>query len=411
MTGQARGGYAVRLLGAAALAVVVAPAVGLMTLTNVVARSQPELPTRWASDDAGTRAARSLTLLAADSSVAGRRQASALATAALDRSPLEIDALRTLAAAAAAGGNAARARRVFLYAQRLSRRDVGTQLWLLEDAVGRGEIDEALAHYDNVLRVSPAMYDTLFPIMRAAAASSQVASGLAHMLAARPPWWPFFIGSMVDDPATPPNSIAPLFAAVKLRVGVPDEREKLGGGMGRLVAAGRFDEAYSLLRAAHAPRPTPSQHVYDGGFEHGDGVAPFGWALTHNDGYDATPDVGPSGGRVLRLTAASGNADPIARQLVVTSPGSYSLSLRAGQVGADAATRPLITLSCADDGRLLASFRPVAAGDDGARTAVRVQVPAAGCAMQWLTFSKGPDGEGASGATWIDDVALEPITR
>ena len=62
-----------------------------------------------------------------------------------------VEAWRTLAIISTRPGQG---EALFHFASSLSRRDVPTQLWLIEDAVRKNDIPGALSHYDAALRSS-----------------------------------------------------------------------------------------------------------------------------------------------------------------------------------------------------------------------------------------------------------------
>ena len=126
-------------------------------------------------------------------------RARTLALAALRRDPTMAPAWRLLALAASMQGREREAARLFHFAERLSRRDLPTQLWLIEESVSRNDIPGALRHYDIALRTSLASPELLFPVLTRASGDNNVVGPLGTLLASDPPWRETFLWQLVAD--------------------------------------------------------------------------------------------------------------------------------------------------------------------------------------------------------------------
>ena len=78
-------------------------------------------------------------------------------------------------------------------ADRISRRDLPSQFWLIETSAHRGDLTEALYHYDVAMRTAPGSWSKLFPILTAGLEDAEIRQGLAARLKARPQWMFAFI--------------------------------------------------------------------------------------------------------------------------------------------------------------------------------------------------------------------------
>src|SRR3546814_20250863 len=94
----------------------------------------------------------SQTLYRSGASEADQARAVTIARDALQHDPTAVEAVATLAADAFARGDQAKGERLLAYSQKLSRRDLRTQLMAIELAVAQGDISGALRHYDIALR-------------------------------------------------------------------------------------------------------------------------------------------------------------------------------------------------------------------------------------------------------------------
>ena len=120
--------------------------------------------------------------------MARRSRAEALSRTALRRDPTTVSAAATLGVVTLARNDITDARRLLAYAQMLSRRNVATQLWSIEDAVGRGDVPGALRWYDIALRTQPEMSNVLYPVLAQAARDPSIRSALVRRLVGNPPW-------------------------------------------------------------------------------------------------------------------------------------------------------------------------------------------------------------------------------
>jgi len=122
---------------------VVAMAMLRDSLAFVIRPADPALALRIDPDNAEIQASRAEQLLRLDPS-ANRRAAEELARQSLRRSPVSAAGATMLATARDLAGDTSTARRLMDYSESVSRRDLPTQLWFVEDAVRRNDIPLAL---------------------------------------------------------------------------------------------------------------------------------------------------------------------------------------------------------------------------------------------------------------------------
>jgi hypothetical protein len=122
-------------------------------------------------------------------------------------------AVRLLAIDAWMHNDAGRSALLLRLAERLSRRDLGTQLLLIEERVAANDVPGTLAHYDKILRVSPPSRAWLFSTLNEAASDPTTAEEIARMLRRDPPWFGDFIDWAIFE-APKIDNLGTLFAAV-----------------------------------------------------------------------------------------------------------------------------------------------------------------------------------------------------
>jgi hypothetical protein len=354
----------------------------------------------WPSGEAKAGlAAQLLTQPDRDGSYARARR---LAREALQRDPMSVRAASTLAFLAAEEGNAAQATRLLTYSERLSRRDLPTQLALIETKVQANDVVGALIHYDRALRTSKASEPILVPVLVSAVANPGIARSLAPLLAARADWWKPFTLQMIQQD-TPPVGSYTLLHALKLDVRRGDERAMAVDAMQRMIGHGRVDLAsrfYTELRGGHAGA---FDRINDGGFRSVDRLPPFDWDLTNSGDLSATIETRPDGkGNGLFLVATNGASGRVARQLLILSPGRYALGFDVGVP--PSGSRLTASARCNGSDTPLTSIRPAAA-----EKTQRIVMPFAtstACRNVWIEFSAQASEGMDTGAPWIGAVSV-----
>ena len=163
---------------------------------------------------------------------------------ALARDLTEVQAIEQRALDEALSGNSGRARRLFALSDRLSRRSLPTRLWLIQDAVDRGNVAGALRNFDIALRTTTDAQPILFPVLAKAAADQTLTNALARALDRPSDWRLMFVEwaltNMADvEPVA--NVVAHMHDDQFVRANAIDQRL-----MEHLVTAREFDAAKLL---------------------------------------------------------------------------------------------------------------------------------------------------------------------
>ena len=392
-------------------AILFSVAAGWLTIAVSAANTfrdvRPDLALDMQPLDSRARAALAERLAARiGSDPAARRQVERLAHAALKRDPTVVPAWRMLAFNAGLKGHPEQSRLLFLLAQRLSRRDLPTQLWLIEDRVAQNDIAGALRHYDIALRTSRTSADLLLPVLVSATAEPAVIGPLAEHLRRDPVWRRPFLARLAEQAPAPDNAVR-LVERVAIGRGAPPDADVLIPLVNRFAEGGHLDAALRLYRLLGGREGTIATPIRNGGFERPNSLPPFEWELAEGFDYNATQETIPNAGQgaVLNIRARSGQGGPVARQLLVLAPGSYRIHILAGPVEGTARARLYWSVICAGEGRaqlLSTELRP-------APSAATFRVPGTSCDGQWLEIGIradfGPEGVGA----WLDSVRVEQV--
>lgn len=339
---------------------------------------------RVAPGNAQIKALFAQSLSGAQATPADRARADGLAREALRRDASAVVAASALGINAQARGAVGDARRFFAYAEALSRRDMQTQLWSIEDAVARNDVPGALRHYDIALRTSPRASTLLFPILASAIADDTVRKELLRTLTRGASWAPHFI-NFVAGQGSEPRAAAVLFAELD-RAHVPVSAEARAGLVNSLISKGLYREAWVYYAASHPGAALSSSR--DSRFRADAGKASlFDWTPMETAGITVSMQSGDGGGGV-DFSAASGVAGPMLQQMQMLPPGEYLLQGRSRDIDQAPDARPFWVLQC-DKGRELGRVTVSNSADGQGRFGGRFTVPA-DCPVQVLALVAVP---------------------
>lgn len=395
---QSRTGWISRVLPA--LGVVILGYVCVtFSLAQVVAKVDPMLAYRLAPYDGRIIALYAASLAEPDASDADRARLNELARRALQRDPTAVAAVSTLGLNAQMRGDMTAARRMFGYAQRLSRRDLRTQLWSIEDAVTRGDLSAALKWYDITLRTNVATFDTLFPVLGSACDDPQVRSQLIRTLANKPQWGDYFLNYLASNGRNA-EATAALFTGLH-DAGVAVPEAAVAGAVNALLSNGHRDQAWTYYasirqdvdrRRSRDPRfsrklVTPSQ---------------LDWTATDDGGVTAVLLEG-----AVDISASPSAGGSMLQQAQLLPAGRYRLVVHSQGIDQPEDARPLWTLTC-QDGRELGRVNMSNSAEASGYFFGLMTIPA-DCPQQTLALVARPSDaiSGLSGR--IDYAELKPL--
>ncbi len=237
--------------------------------------------------------------------------------------PLNAVAVRLLGYVADARGDNKKARELMLLAHKISRRDFGTQLWLIEDAVSRGDKQQALYHYDIAMRTTASSHQILFPTLVGALSDIEVRKGLAPYIRQRPNWLPAFLNEAISTAENPANVADTLVKAGPF----PDTKDYhniSNNLLAQLAAKSKFlafrqyylslpESVDDTLQSAALNRATVN-------LRHN----AAGWQLMDNPAIGgAFSNIDRAGRYSLSAFAGSGERGELMRKYLFLKPGSY----------------------------------------------------------------------------------------
>ena len=373
------------------------------TIAYAIRGSAPEQAHALAPEDGRITALLAAKLSGAEASLAERARADRLAREALRQDPTAVTAASVLGINAQVRGDTRKARRLFNYSQALSRRDVQTQVWAIEDAVGRGDVAGALLHYDIALRTSPNAPDLLFPILAPAISAGGVRAALVRTMARKPLWYPAFV-SYVAQNGPDPRATADLFQALR-RAGVPISGDADSALIATLLnkdAAGEAWAYYATVRSVQdRNRSRDPQFAV-----RSDTPTPFDWILLNDTGMSASIQRGQAG-NVFEFAAPASLGGALLTQVQMLPPGEYRLEGRGEGIDQPNDSHPYWALTCRGGSELGRVVLPNSAQAGGTFSGRFVVPP--NCPVQALTLFAQPSSAVAGVAGRIDRVLLSQV--
>lgn len=370
------------------------------SVAGVTRKRQPHVATSVAPYDVDANAQLALHLLQREQSGQKLNLAQELARRALLREPGSALAARTLGLVSGLLGDEARARALFKYAERRSRRDLPTQVWLIEEAVRRDDIPGALSHFDIALRSSSSAESLLFPILASAVLKPEIASPFAQILSRRPLWLTPFLAYMADH-GKPLDQVS-AFTFRWLDPKDPIDSEILDHLSNRAVAERQYGVAWRAYELGHFGAKIHG--VRNGDFSETTAATFFDWRTRNEADLGAYYEArsGAPDDQALYMTAASGRRGEVASQLLMLNEGAHDFAALIGNVTGDK-EGPWISLSCANNDRIFAELGVPQADSQGRQMRQRFSVPR-NCPAQWLKINASSEEQAEP--AWIDKLVI-----
>jgi hypothetical protein len=247
---------------------------------------------------------------------------------ALEAQAINAKALRILGYAADARGDGVQAERYVRMAARLSRRELGAQLWLIEASARNGSVADTLAHYDIALRTKPDTHVILFPRLLSSIENTEIRMALKPYIRGENGWPASFLNFANSNSQNLP-SLVDLIVETGGLVDLDSARSQELSLLSRLVDESYFNEALRVYLQMPGARPT---RLTSAAFEASDRDGRFGamgWQLV--DDPDAGSGFSGTAGKrqtSLSLFANSATTRPVASKLLYLKPGNYLFSSR-----------------------------------------------------------------------------------
>jgi len=348
-----------------------------------------------AADQAAGKPATSL--LPANS--ADLQKAGEAAREALAADLTQVEAMAIYGAAANARGDSEAAGAIMRASDSLSKRNLLTRLWLIEDAARREQLPDMLRNIDVALRVSATAQNQMFPFLARALAEPAMVPDFVEVLRREPPWTEAFLYTAATSGYGTKN-----LARIYLALDKPyaHEGQELSSlVMEQLVAQKAYAEAFEFERGLTGTRSIGTQ-VTDPTFARHEGLEPLTWLLTSTADFDAARSTDSFGNTGLDLLSSGSGADTVARQLLGLRPGRYrfanAVTSDYGEINIELEWR----LRCAESDAVIGRFTV-------AEDKSKVWTVPASCAFQWLELYADAAGTVSSETVFVRPVRLERL--
>lgn len=329
-----------------------------------------------------------------------RRRDDDLARKALRQDPVNVPAAVVLGLNAQLRGDVVMARRAFAYAERLSRRDLITQLWGIEEAVKRNDIGNAVHHYDVALRVKPEMREVLFPVLAGASAEGPVQAQLVRTLVLKPSWGEDFVDYMAAK-STDPQATAVLFNRLE-RASIKTSDTAKATLLNAFITSGQLDRAWAYYATIRTG--VSRDRVRNPRFAKQPDVATmFDWVAEGDGGIVSTLERGS-----FSFSAPASIGGAMLQQVQLLPPGDYRFRGHSIDVDQPDDALPYWTLMC-KGGKELGRVNVLRSGQLNGYYTGMFRVPQ-GCPSQTLTLVARPSDKIAGLSGSIDYAELEPFT-
>lgn len=256
------------------------------------------------------------------------REAELLARKALENQAINAKALRVLGYVADAKGDTEAAEKYVRMAAKLSRREPGAQLWLIEASARKGDIAQTLIHYDIALRTKPDTQTILFPRLVNAIEDREIRTALKPYIRAENGWAAGFLYFANANSKNLPAMVDLIVEAGGM-VDSQNAKSQELGLLSRLVAESFFADARRLYLQMPGAKPARLTSAAFDSSDRDSQFGPMGWQLLDD------PDAGggfsgKAGDRqtMLSIFANSATTRPVATKLLYLKPGNYLFSAR-----------------------------------------------------------------------------------
>ncbi|WP_460101522.1 hypothetical protein [Qipengyuania sp. 483] len=303
-----------------------------------------------------------------------------LARLALRQDATATNALNVMGLQAQMRNATEKTREIFRYSLQLSRRELQPQLWTIEEAVSRGDIEGALRGYDIALRTSSRAKRILFPVLSTALAEPRVRAELLPIIATKPGWSGDFLEHLVNNSPDPLAAQAFIQETEKRGLVIADDDRALL--VNSLAGKEGYEEAWRYYNAFRLD--AKRNHSRDPRFDMALGVRTlFDWRTSEDPKLSAVILSGETGG-LLDFAVPPTIGGELMNQTQLLAPGRYKLEGRSSGIDQPERSQPYWALLCRN-GRELGRISIPNSDQRNGKFAGEFEVPP-GCPEQLLVF-------------------------
>jgi len=332
---------------------------------------------------------------------------------ALRSSPLNARALSLLGQIADRKGDQKSAEALMQIAVGRTWHDFDADRWLLNRETERGDYAHALPYADAMLRIESGLQSELFPVLASFTVDPRALGALTAFLATSPPWRSWFLSELSIRLANQ-TRLVQLYAALN-DTGNPPTKDELRPYLNRLIKDGNFELAYQTWRATLSSQERADvTYPFNRDFRFPVDNLPFNWNFAGAD--VQVVSLADSGKNpALRVEYSGARVDVAVanvKQLLLLPTGDYTYSGRVKTAELRTSRGLWWRISCADGPEsAIANTELVSGTMPWTDFTLKFQVPATGCAGQWLQLEL-PARVGSEskieGEVWYQDLRITP---
>ena len=336
--------------------------------------------------------------------VPGPAQAKA-ASASLRSRPLNEGALRIIGSECEARGDKKCAARAMKLADRVARRDVLNQLWLIEYAVDRNDVKSAVAHYHNALSIRPELANMLYPVLSAAITFPEVRAAIIPYIRMHAVWIPPFFRAVA--PTADPLALAALMRPVAADLSGSDYIQPNAKVIHRLANAGKPETARALwLRLLPDVDPAIMGDMAISEASSDPRLGDLGWSFPQIDGINSAVE---SSGILTASIAPLSRGIVAQRDIAVSSGRNYRLSHRLRQDESGARAELRWTATCVYPVGLTNIWsESLPNTGDVSYGGTTISVPKGCHVLRFALIARGPEGQIGANIS-VSTIRLSPL--
>jgi hypothetical protein len=286
--------------------------------------------------------------LAIDQSAATMRAAEMQVKKSLKVQAINVRGLRILATIAKQRNEGARAERLIQLANKTSRRELGTQIWLVDKAAAGGDAKQTLRQYDILLRSNPKAPKLLFPALGKALSNGEIRQSFVPVIKNDPPWLFDFLSYAVYNDIDP-EAQAQLFLAADGYPRPARYRVIEEALVERLVKTMYYAEAALVGQKLSAQSSQAGKQVAVNAFNVDASAAPFQWRTGTIISANSALIAGASKNeKIIEAWAQPGNRALAASKLLALPSGRYRFDGKLAVTSGKLATGSYWQISCVD---------------------------------------------------------------
>lgn len=334
-----------------------------------------------------------------------RPSEAAALTASLVDHPLNSGALRLLASHLESEGNAVESEAIMLLSDRASRRDMLTQLWLIERSVAKNDVNDAIRHYHAALSVHPELGTLLYPVLSSALAFPDVQNALRQYVSSEAPWMPGFINFASTSAQT--GDLYALTVPVAPKLVGDSYQTSIATIIHRLAVAGKTDSSLKLVRQIAPNSLNDLTNLSLRASAQETRLGKFIWTFSQSDGVQTSFDEGE--GLSISLTPPF-DGEIAARDVLVRPSALYQVAYRVDYVHDSPPPQIVWQASCIlESGTSVVSRHLHTPGSVDSAIKFNVRIPEKCWVLRFQIMGRAPDYQSSSEFR-IHDLGISRVT-